>query len=77
MQEIGRVLIVIGFLAVAVGVVFYLGWAPVTFGWMGHLPGDIRIERGDSRFYFPIVTCIVLSVVLSVLLKVIVWLRTG
>ena len=31
----------------------------------GRLPGDVVIERGNSRFYFPIVTCIVVSVVLS------------
>ena len=32
---------------------------------LGRLPGDIVIERENSRFYFPIVTCIVISVVLS------------
>ena len=34
------------------------------------LPGDIRIESGSTRVYFPIVTCIVISVVLSLLLTV-------
>jgi hypothetical protein len=32
---------------------------------LGRLPGDIVIERGNCRFYFPVVTCIVISVVLS------------
>jgi Protein of unknown function (DUF2905) len=32
---------------------------------LGRLPGDIVIERGNSRFYFPIVTCVLISVVLS------------
>ena len=32
---------------------------------LGRLPGDIMIERGNSRFYFPVVTCIVISVALS------------
>jgi hypothetical protein len=32
---------------------------------LGRLPGDIVIDRGNSRFYFPVVTCIVISVVLS------------
>lgn len=32
---------------------------------LGRLPGDIVIERGSSRFYFPVVTCILISVVLS------------
>jgi hypothetical protein len=33
------------------------------------LPGDIRIERGSSTFYFPIVTCIVVSVVLTLIMS--------
>jgi hypothetical protein len=44
--------------------VLWSGFAPK---WLGRLPGDIRIERQDSSFYFPIVTCIVLSVVLSLI----------
>jgi hypothetical protein len=36
----------------------------------GRLPGDVVIERGNSRFYFPIVTCILISVVLSLVLWV-------
>jgi hypothetical protein len=35
---------------------------------LGRLPGDIVIERGNSRFYFPVVTCIVISVVLSLVM---------
>ena len=34
---------------------------------LGRLPGDIRIQRGNSSFYFPIVTCLIVSVVLSLL----------
>jgi hypothetical protein len=33
------------------------------------LPGDIRIERGRSAFYFPIVTCIIISLLLTLLLS--------
>jgi hypothetical protein len=36
---------------------------------MAGAPGDIRIERGHSAFYFPIVTCIIISIVLSLLLS--------
>jgi hypothetical protein len=46
--------------------VMWSGFAPK---WLGRLPGDIRIEREHSSFYFPIVTCIVLSIVLSLLLS--------
>ena len=43
-------------------------WSGFGAGWLGRLPGDIRIERGHSAFYFPIVTCIIISVVLTLLL---------
>ena len=36
--------------------------------WLGRLPGDIVIERGNVHIYFPIVTCIIVSVVLSIIL---------
>lgn len=52
------------------GLLLLLGlalWSGVGAGWLGRLPGDIRIERGNSGFYFPIVTCIILSIVLSLL----------
>jgi hypothetical protein len=49
---------------VIVGLVLWSGFGA---GWLGRLPGDIRIERGQSAFYFPIVTCIILSIVLSLI----------
>ena len=57
----GRVLIVIGLVVAAIGVLIQLG-LPI-----GRLPGDIVVRRGQSTFYFPVVTCIILSVVLSVI----------
>jgi hypothetical protein len=42
-------------------------WSGSGAGWLGRLPGDIRIERGNSAFYFPIVTCIIISIVLSLI----------
>src|SRR5204862_335230 len=48
-------------------IVFLLLWSGVGSGWLGRLPGDIRIERGNSTFYFPIVTCIIISIVLSLI----------
>ena len=46
----------------AIGVLIQMGLP------LGRLPGDIRIQRGNSSFYFPIVTCIVVSLVLSLLM---------
>ena len=64
MRELGRFVVIIGVATTLVGLVMWSGLAPK---WLGRLPGDIRIEREHSSFYFPIVTCIILSVVLSLL----------
>jgi uncharacterized membrane protein required for colicin V production len=63
MPELGRLLVVGGIVAVVLGVLIWSGFG----SWIGRLPGDIRVERGNSGFYFPIVTCIILSVVLSLI----------
>lgn len=62
MPELGKVLIILGLAIVVIGVLLWSG-----VGFIGKLPGDIRIERGHSVFYFPVVTCILLSIVLSLL----------
>jgi hypothetical protein len=66
MRELGKFIVIIGAIITFVGLLMWSGIAPK---WLGRLPGDIRIERGHSAFYFPIVTCIVLSIVLSLLLS--------
>ena len=66
MQEIGKMLVVLGAVIVLLGLAL---WTGVGAGWLGCLPGDIRIERGHSAFYFPIVTCIIISIVVSLLLS--------
>ena len=66
-RELGKYVVVIGVVVTLVGLVMWSGFAPK---WLGRLPGDIRIEREHSVFYFPIVTCIILSIVLSLLLSI-------
>lgn len=67
MNELGRFLVVIGAAIALVGVALMLvGRVP----WLGRLPGDIHIQRGNWSFYFPLAT----SLVLSVLLSLIFWL---
>jgi hypothetical protein len=56
----GRLLIAVGLLLVAGGLLIQFG-VP-----LGRLPGDIVIRRGSSAFYFPIVTCVIVSVVLTI-----------
>ena len=61
MTSTGKLLVVVGLLVAAAGAVV---WTLGRAGFRG-MPGDIRYESGNVRFYFPIVTCIVLSVVLT------------
>ena len=64
MREIGKMLALFGGMIMVVG---FALWAGLGSSWLCRLPGDIRIERGNSVFYFPIVTCIILSVLLSLI----------
>lgn len=65
-MPIGRTLILVGFVLVVIGLLFtYGGKLPLR---LGRLPGDIEIRGKNSVFYFPVVTCIVLSAVFSIVL---------
>ena len=67
MRDLGKFLVVIGAVTTLAGLIFWSGFAPK---WLGHLPGDIRIERGNSSFYFPIVSCIIISILLSLIMSI-------
>jgi membrane protein implicated in regulation of membrane protease activity len=62
-KSFGTWLIITGILLLIIGVLANSG----LLSWFGRLPGDIRIERDNVRFYFPIVTMIVISIVLSLI----------
>jgi hypothetical protein len=65
MGGIGRILIYLGLFLVIVGIAFtFIGKIP----WLGHLPGDITIERERFTFYFPLATCLIISAILSLVL---------
>jgi len=64
MCNMQRVLIAIGAVLLLVG----LAWPWLSRLGLGRLPGDIRIETDHGVFFFPIVTCLVISVVLSILI---------
>jgi hypothetical protein len=61
-----RFLIVLGLVILVVGLL----WPYLSKLGLGRLPGDIVIERENTTFYFPLVTCLLLSVVLSLILWV-------
>jgi len=67
-NDIGKILVGFGLLIALAGVVLVLvGRVP----WIGRLPGDIHIQRGNFIFYFPLATSLLLSVVLTLLLYVV------
>jgi hypothetical protein len=65
MQEIGKYVVMIGVVLVVAGVILWR--FPGLFGWVGKLPGDISLQKGNSSFYFPVVTCILVSIVVTLL----------
>lgn len=66
-NDVGRVLVAIGLVALAAGGVLL---AVNAFG-VGRLPGDIRLGSGSVRFYVPLATCIVVSIVATIVLNLI------
>ena len=61
----GKLLIIIGIICIIAGLVFtYFGKIP----FLGKLPGDIKIEKENFKFYFPLTTSILLSIILSLLI---------
>ncbi len=58
------ILAIIGFLLIALG----------KLPFFGKLPGDVVIRRGNSTFFFPIVTCILVSIVLTILINLFLWI---
>jgi hypothetical protein len=67
-ESLGRILLFTGAILLVVGGLMLAGGR--MFG-LGRLPGDIFIEKGNYSFYFPIVTCIILSVLLTLILYII------
>jgi len=66
LSELGRVILVLGLVLVVVGLLLMMGG---KVPWLGRLPGDITIQRGSFRFYFPLVTCLLLSLLVTLLFR--------
>ena len=61
----GKILILLGIVFTAVGLLLM---ASPNMPWIGKLPGDICITKGDFTFYFPLATSVLISVILSLIL---------
>ena len=64
MQDLGKMLFILGLVLIVAGAVL---WKTGGLGGLGRLPGDIFVQRGNGTFYFPIATCLVVSAVLTLL----------
>jgi len=67
MNELGKGLVILGLFLAAVGLLL---WSGVGRNWLGRLPGDIHYSKGNFTFYFPIVTCLLVSLILTLILWV-------
>jgi hypothetical protein len=65
MIEFGKILIFLGVVLTVLGTIFVFGG---KIPWLGHLPGDIYVQRDRFTFYFPIVTCLIVSAIISLVL---------
>jgi hypothetical protein len=70
-QSTGKFIIVIGVVVILAGIIIY--FFGNKLGFIGRLPGDIRIEGENSGFYFPITTCILFSLIITGIIKLIQW----
>jgi uncharacterized membrane protein len=66
--QTGKWIIIAGFIIVIAGILIYFFHDKLN--WLDKLPGDIRIEKDNFRFYFPLTTMIIVSIVLTILINV-------
>lgn len=68
-QETGKYLIAGGIILLLIGVAVYFFHDQLK--WFGNMPGDIKGRSGSTRFYFPIVTMLIVSIILTIIVNVI------
>ncbi|HYV54950.1 MAG TPA: DUF2905 domain-containing protein [Chitinophagaceae bacterium] len=68
-SDTGKYIIITGVLIVLLGVLIYFFHDKLS--WIGRLPGDIRIEKENFKFYFPITTMIIFSLVITIIIQLI------
>jgi hypothetical protein len=64
-RPLGLVLVIFGVAVVAIGLLVWSG----ALSWLGHLPGDVRIDRGNVKVFIPFTSMILVSLVLTLLLN--------
>ena len=69
MENIGKTLVIIGAIIVVAGLLIWLMGG--KFGWIGNLPGDVKIERKNFTFHAPVASMLLISIVISAVLYLI------
>jgi hypothetical protein len=67
-SQTGKWIIIAGIIIIIIGILIYFFYDKLN--WLGRLPDDIRIEKDNFRFYFPVVTMIIISIVVTVLINI-------
>ena len=67
-QQSGKYILIVGIFIVLAGLLIYFFYD--YFKWIGKLPGDIRIEKENFRFYFPLATMIVFSIIITIIINI-------
>jgi len=67
-SQTGKWIIIAGIIIIVIGITIYFFHDKLN--WLGKLPGDIRVEKENFRFYFPITTMIILSVLVTLLINI-------
>jgi len=70
-HDIGKILLITGIIIVILGLIFTYSDKIAVLKYFGKLPGDIRIEKDNFSFHFPVVTCIILSIIITIILTII------
>jgi len=64
MESMGKSLVLVGIAIVVIGIAI---WGFSSIPYVGRLPGDIYVRRGNFTFYFPLATCILISIIATIL----------
>lgn len=67
-MDLGRAITLLGLSIVVVGLLISFGPSLPGLRWLGHLPGDLQLQRGNLRLFLPITSSVLVSVVLTLLL---------
>jgi len=73
MKNMGKFLVICGIILIAAGLLIHA--APCLFSWFGKLPGDIRIEKENSKIFIPITSMLILSIILTIVVNLLKFLK--